>query len=1044
MKKLLLTLKYISIALLLFLVLAVSVNIYSSFLGLPEPLRKKCEGIIQEKGINVKAENIKAGFFRGIVGESIVVWDGEDESRKIAVADRVKLDLNWWQCFTGKFSVKHISITDAAVYCPPQMDAASRKLLQKAVLKASMKEGKLSVDTLSAQVFNCKANISGKVLHLNSLLSDMRNTEMLIKVLSWDSIFKAAPDDFRKHLSVAVNKLEQGRMPFGDSRVTAEFTLNPRDNSENTIEGDFHFGNWTMKNLTVACRGGEFRITPKNCEVRNLSLVLSENNRVSGNIAYDFSDKEISGGLHGSVSPHLLYQAANAEIPFWLAESQFTTNPRFDLTIQPSPLSMKRLKLKGTLEVPGVRFRELAIRNLKTRFKFKDGNLTIRDFAFALDQSGREKISGTLDIAGLNEEPRLSGTVKGRISPETVSILAPNIPPSLETVFTKIECREKFPSFAVKFNNSGLHCREWEGMVSVSGKGFAYKQLRFENVSATFRLRNGQIIAEDKLQLKTKSGMSFSLGKLVVDYIGEKVEAEGCAEFYPALLYNKLGRQYPRNLHRLKLKDKPLHLTFDLIKSPFNPRKWQSDVEIEAEQFIYGGEKIISLTAKGEIDFPKITFSETRIVTGEEGEVHLNNLSYNSHKKEVKASGSAKVNPAVFGAIIDSKTDREKYQNIWKNVECGDEWPKVTVSKLYYSNIKSRQPYLKLEASISGDDVSFRKLHTDKISADIDFTSPGELTISNIVGKDDKKNIKGRANLSWSGIPTLDFYLYGRFDVFEFLSDIGMKGDTVKQLNAGNKTQSVFSGNIAVGQNADQKLKCTMEGDRLQYRKLVFKDYSADWQKVNDNVKWKLTKATLAGGDVQMDGYSQGFFNKQELNIKADRVNLARLLSQLKDRKIEKELGNISTEAQLEIWDRKGSERKRITGSGDIHIREGNLWEAPLLSQLGDIIGLSKLGRISKLDAPVDFRNDHMKVPEFTTNGTILALKGEGKYYWDREDQLDFKVYGQLLKSTSLIPLVLKPVSWFFEAQLEGSFDDYEWSVMGPIKRLWPGNRNDN
>ena len=74
------------------------------------------------------------------------------------------------------------------------------------------------------------------------------------------------------------------------------------------------------------------------------------------------------------------------------------------------------------------------------------------------------------------------------------------------------------------------------------------------------------------------------------------------------------------------------------------------------------------------------------------------------------------------------------------------------------------------------------------------------------------------------------------------------------------------------------------------------------------------------------------------------------------------------------------------------------------------------------------FAGDVVLVNEFHTNGTVIALKGDGNYNRS-SNQLDFRVKGEMFKSTFLRN-VLRPLSWFFDAELTGTPDKPNWRML--------------
>ena len=157
-------------------------------------------------------------------------------------------------------------------------------------------------------------------------------------------------------------------------------------------------------------------------------------------------------------------------------------------------------------------------------------------------------------------------------------------------------------------------------------------------------------------------------------------------------------------------------------------------------------------------------------------------------------------------------------------------------------------------------------------------------------------------------------------------------------------------------------------------------------------------------------------------------------------------LGRINGEAFLDFSLGTARTSMRLSGYGRVKLTQGNFSRVPLLSLLGEKIGINALGKISRVETPLEFRSDRVFIPHFKTNGNVLSLEGSGTYNW-RTDQLDMDVYGNILNmgGINIIPWLFKPISKFFKAELHGTLADPEWRILGGINkfipRFWHGGK---
>jgi len=75
-------------------------------------------------------------------------------------------------------------------------------------------------------------------------------------------------------------------------------------------------------------------------------------------------------------------------------------------------------------------------------------------------------------------------------------------------------------------------------------------------------------------------------------------------------------------------------------------------------------------------------------------------------------------------------------------------------------------------------------------------------------------------------------------------------------------------------------------------------------------------------------------------------------------------------------------------------------------------------------------------VPSFETNGTFVSLSGSGEYSW-LTDELRFLVQGHALRNVNILSFMLKPLSWAFDAELQGTSKKPEWKIRNPFSRVF-------
>jgi len=135
-----------------------------------------------------------------------------------------------------------------------------------------------------------------------------------------------------------------------------------------------------------------------------------------------------------------------------------------------------------------------------------------------------------------------------------------------------------------------------------------------------------------------------------------------------------------------------------------------------------------------------------------------------------------------------------------------------------------------------------------------------------------------------------------------------------------------------------------------------------------------------------------------------------------------------------------------------VDIGEGDLWRVPVLTQLGDLLdlpllhrlsrgGTIGLGKISSLRADLVFDGERVAVPNLFTDGTVVSLSGSGEYSW-RTDRIEFDVIGETFRRVGFVSWVTTPLSWVFSARLSGTGKDYKWRMNNALKRAILGEED--
>ncbi|MDD4099331.1 MAG: hypothetical protein PHC30_11225, partial [Lentisphaeria bacterium] len=238
---------------------------------------------------------------------------------------------------------------------------------------------------------------------------------------------------------------------------------------------------------------------------------------------------------------------------------------------------------------------------------------------------------------------------------------------------------------------------------------------------------------------------------------------------------------------------------------------------------------------------------------------------------------------------------------------------------------------------------------------------------------------------------------------------------------------------------------------QCSFRDWTAEQVTANWTLSSGQVRWNVTNASYLGGDLKTTGLYDLEAKAGNALIIAHNVSLDRFSAKLglseKAAGAPPVPGVVHAECRLDMLHNWAGRPFHVEGYGHVSVRQAELWEVPLFSKLGYLLELTTfswlrqrqeggLGKITSLDADLEFLGSRLSVPQFSTDGTIIALSGEGEYSWEK-DRLFFQVSGEALKEVSILSFVLKPLTWAFHAELSGTRQKNEWKLRTALRKIF-------
>jgi len=780
---------------------------------------------------------------------------------------------------------------------------------------------------------------------------------------------------------------------------------------------------------------------PGRVDIEGLAAAWTDGQQqLSGALAFDEQTRRLSGGLAGAIYPTVILRSL-PELPVaWrqAVESVHFTGPpaKIALTLDGCGLAVEQWHGTLAIDASSIRWRDWPLDLASCTVVCRPGRVNIENLAIAASDQ-LQRLAGAI---GYDEQSRrLSGRLEGTVAPAAVLRNLPELPPAWQDALAAVRFTGPPARFDLSLDECGLAFEEWNGTLAVELYDVGCRGLALDRVSCPLRLENGVLHSVPALEVRDDDGgLRGATCEVTLDTRTRRLAASGALEVFLGPLCRELGLPDSRLLAELAFHGPPTRVQFTLEEGPLTPADWRVHGTVAARQFQLESLPVDSLDAAFTADARSLAFHDVRVASPQFDRFEVESFTADWRTGDFELCGEAEGDPLALGVFVDPGNSRQWFTRVWAPFAWGGPAPRLRFDNLSYH---SRPGTWSLDAVIGLDAgrPSFRGLAADALQAEIILRLPAAIEIRNLAVQQGEAEVRGDIRFDLEGEAMAEFTCAGVFDpVAAFTAALPELREDLADLGTGPGTRVDMRGNLHLAGASRPRITCTLEGPQFRFQRLVTGPYRGDWQLVENDLRWNLSEAEFHGGALYVAGNHSSFLGSGRVEIGARDVDVNSLLRQFRPDREPTRLGKLSGTADVTIQRRGAGRPWRLTGGGRAHITEGNLWDAPLLAGLGTLVGAGRIGRISRLDLDLEFLGDRLHVPEFATDGTILSLKGFGDYYWGA-DRVSFTVSGQALKGTSVVPMVLRPLSWFFDAQLEGPLDSCEWRLLNPLRRILPG-----
>ncbi|MDT8389546.1 MAG: hypothetical protein RRC34_03455 [Lentisphaeria bacterium] len=1045
--------KAIRLPLLTALAAALLVDLWCETVGVPDVFAQIVSLSMREKGVACTVTTMKAGIFRGVQARGITVWDGPAGGRKMFYADRAKVSFRKKDMLFRRLIPKRLKVYGGKVFFPvPDGDSSlspSSFVFEHIYGDIRLSSTAVKIDRLTGTLNGVRLQVKGDLVGF-----DQRNRRGTIgapppsaggtqNLAGWGHIQDGMPAPLVRVLAKVKDILADQFFIDGDAVVVGEFHADLADFTACSGSLAFQFSGLEINDVPIATLKGRAVLLDKVLELQRASAQLGGDSFASGDARYAFDSGLLSGSVSGAFNPRVVYYFFDTPMPPAAVDITFAVPPRVKLVLSPSPvLSPRDWRLGGTVSAGNAAWRGERLGEVTCVFDRHDRKIRVEKCEIVVDKTGKEAITvqGELDEKGWV----LSGQGHVRLNPERLTPFIPPTRPGLLTFWRQLRCQNgDFPEVSVSLKKMSFSPLKITGSARLSGRDLTYKNNTIQRYDVPLIFADGMIqtapagvrVAFDDEQAVSVSGAA--------DLAARSFSLNGTGALFPPRLYKSMALPHSYLMDELKMGETPARLSFSMTDAPFSMRNWKLSGQVAAEGFWFGETRVTRAESEFMVGEKMLTLKNVIADSPRIQELTIPELTVTWPRTTVAFSdGKGRLDPRHVAPFI-VPSGRAVFLKAFDAFDWGDTVPYVRVKTFIYRYLGSDRWDLNLDGRLTTENMVFEHVPFDTFSARVKLALPRVVDVTDIDITHGEEKATGKVRVDLTGEPILSFDCEGVFDpVANAVLAIPSLGETLADVSASQDSRVRIDGQVYLTGKLRPLINCRMRGGELVARKLPLEGYDVDWNLNNHELRWRINKGGVGGGQLAASGHSNGFTGAGKVDATFKNLSLNELLKSYANVDSSVNLGKVSGELALFSSKAKGAETVTLTGDGKIKIRDGEFNNTFLVQKLVSLIGLGKVGLITACDAELEFCGDYLKVGRLATDGTIVALKGEGTYHWAAKDDqgLNFTVSGEVLKAISLVPLLTKPLSWFFEAQLTGSVHDPVWKMRSPLRMFTPGD----
>ncbi|MBR6323770.1 MAG: hypothetical protein IKR62_02220, partial [Victivallales bacterium] len=749
---------------------------------------------------------------------------------------------------------------------------------------------------------------------------------------------------------------------------------------------------------------GDFKLTCHDSQIvaEHFSLVVSadESEYISGSLTLDLNDMSIDGELDGRIVWLERLKGYGVALPWKIINSNGDAAD-FEAKINLSSFDLKGLDVEGHLRDSGLHFLTQPCSLMNMGFSLKEGKFSIdalkmklRDIEDAVSFKASCNILEGMKLGLFKTEFKLDAAAR----------------PDLKSDWGKGLSCEGLVTYRTEGNKLGIKC----------DKSYCHPDWIYQTYCRRLNL-----------------GMSY--------------------------VFVLFGTQ-----------DKPVEFSLDVPEWPLdNFDEWKLKATVRGENCHFGSFRAKTTECDVMVTSQAVEITDIRALTVDDENLRLDiRVQYSPLEFSIKDL-ELKGNPALAEAFILNSNAQNVYRNIWSDIKWDEtNKPLLRMPTLIYKD--GPQWTLTMTGHINAENVLYNDYRGKKLDLVITLDLPSELSVKPITLETQDGEVYGEITVTYGGVPQLTFLIDGEEghlnpktllttinkDFANYMKDIDFHDDS--RLSCSGEMFLNGDPRISVhGSLASPEVKWHLpkqtetllrkqtqqEEEKITLEELKLSDMEATWSYSSNGLMWNVTKASFMDGSLRSSGVFEPENSRGEFLVIIDDLpydKIDKLMSKKDEKKPEKTVpGIVKGELHGRLLAGWAGRPLHMEGGGHVAIRQADLWKVPLLKQLSEVLpggngSGSTLGRISQLDANVEFLGDRLAVTDIYTDGTIMALRAKADYSFE-DQRIKIQVNGVPLQEVGILSLALRPLTWAFQAEREATLDTWEssrWKMKSGLMQL--------